>query len=535
MVTDEGLRSSFGAILDIAKTHPPLTAEEERLMTETYFETNFEKWKEIMILHNVRFAISSASKFFGRTEEKDDICQYALEGLSEAANHYDPKKGVRFLTIAGYYIMKHMRPVTGSGNKGYVDKRVMMDRATIAILDKHVKTDEKNGTTLGDFISNFQSPDYNEIDPGSEDKKRLQKLEIDGMVNGMCKILAQMPVKEKGQSGRGVLKETRTNVIKAFRHRYADVMTLQEVADIMHVSREMARLYDEIALKYLKSEFERGSSSVDEWRDFVRDVEEDGEVVSVSDPSESQFSKDTVEEVRKIGDILSARGERGSGSEQDREGDDETDADDGTEEGQTEEGQKDGQDGSDGEGISEEEADTLADAISEDGIAAEDVNAENQGEADGEQMSLAEKYGIGQFKKKVKRSNVITRDDLVSISQSDKFDKRFYCGSNKSLIKTASDDESSEPVRGPKKLFSRKDLKWTWHSRPFYGNFYSQYNRVQMMKNATLPNYLEGEELMYQIECGNIRREDCRVLSNGNLFFSFHEYWSKKKTEEKKP
>jgi RNA polymerase primary sigma factor len=87
---------------DIAK-FPQLTAEEERELGARVCQGDHEaSWR--LEESNLRFVVSMAKKYARSGYPMHELINEGNLGLIEAANRFDPDKGVRFVTYAGWWV-----------------------------------------------------------------------------------------------------------------------------------------------------------------------------------------------------------------------------------------------------------------------------------------------------------------------------------------------------------------------------------------------------------------------------------------------
>lgn len=101
---------------EITKVKIP-TAEEERQMFEEYRERRTAGRREKIVLCYLQFALRQARKDMGLRAasmrsrpgmSEDDSISAANLGLMEAINRFDPSRGFRFTTYAGFWIFKYL-------------------------------------------------------------------------------------------------------------------------------------------------------------------------------------------------------------------------------------------------------------------------------------------------------------------------------------------------------------------------------------------------------------------------------------------
>ena len=153
--TDQSVESALSSREYLSKQwrdHPPLTAEEERKITDRYFASDRARWKDIMVMSCSRFAAQEALKlkrrFRGKSEGLEDLYQRIMMGISVAADRYDPASGTRFISFAGNYKYKYMADLFNVALKGCA-----MFHATSAVFDKPASDDPDSTMSYGEFIT----------------------------------------------------------------------------------------------------------------------------------------------------------------------------------------------------------------------------------------------------------------------------------------------------------------------------------------------------------------------------------------------
>lgn len=95
------------------KCFDPLTTEQEVELMKMYKENNDMEAKDELITRNLRFVSRTVYDVFKTTcasnprFEMETLFQEGVIGLMDALEHFDPTKGVKFLTYAYYRIIKH--------------------------------------------------------------------------------------------------------------------------------------------------------------------------------------------------------------------------------------------------------------------------------------------------------------------------------------------------------------------------------------------------------------------------------------------
>ena len=87
------------------REHPPLSREQEVELTSRLKKCRPED-KDLLITSNLGFVITVASEYRGLGIPFEDLINEGNLGLLEAAQRFDPARGVRFITYAVWWIRK---------------------------------------------------------------------------------------------------------------------------------------------------------------------------------------------------------------------------------------------------------------------------------------------------------------------------------------------------------------------------------------------------------------------------------------------
>lgn len=91
-----------------ATAAPTLTLEQEQELGYR-IQKGDESAVNDLVEANLRFAMYMANRYRRETVDIEDLIQEANIGLMLAARHYDPEKGVRFTSYAGWWIEAQLR------------------------------------------------------------------------------------------------------------------------------------------------------------------------------------------------------------------------------------------------------------------------------------------------------------------------------------------------------------------------------------------------------------------------------------------
>ena len=130
------------ALHKIMAKYPLLTAEgeSELMMMEP------GSWRELLVLHNARLVFEKAKKWSGlyRFMDVDDMIQYGLLGLWKAALRFEPTRGLRFSTYAGYWAEAAMKD---QARRIWIEVDIRSDS-----LNRKVELKDEEGGEMLDFI-----------------------------------------------------------------------------------------------------------------------------------------------------------------------------------------------------------------------------------------------------------------------------------------------------------------------------------------------------------------------------------------------
>jgi RNA polymerase sigma-B factor len=80
-----------------------------RQKLEEYGRTHDARLRDEVVVETQGLAISLASRFFGRGEDRDDLVQIAMLGLSRAVDRFDPDRGIELTTFAAVTILGDLK------------------------------------------------------------------------------------------------------------------------------------------------------------------------------------------------------------------------------------------------------------------------------------------------------------------------------------------------------------------------------------------------------------------------------------------
>lgn len=143
----------------------PLTSKEEKSLMILYKDNNDEKARNKLIEHNLRLVAHIIKKYYGATDEQEDLISIGTIGLIKGIDSFDHTKGTRLATYAAKCIE----------NEVLMHLRATKKNASVVSLNEPIEFDsEGNPLTLSDVVY-VDNTIIEDIDK-SENEKELYKL-----------------------------------------------------------------------------------------------------------------------------------------------------------------------------------------------------------------------------------------------------------------------------------------------------------------------------------------------------------------------
>lgn len=143
----------------------PLTSKEEKSLMILYKDNNDEKARNKLIEHNLRLVAHIIKKYYGATDEQEDLISIGTIGLIKGIDSFDHTKGTRLATYAAKCIE----------NEVLMHLRATKKNASVVSLNEPIEFDsEGNPLTLSEVVY-VDNTIIEDIDK-SENEKELYKL-----------------------------------------------------------------------------------------------------------------------------------------------------------------------------------------------------------------------------------------------------------------------------------------------------------------------------------------------------------------------
>ena len=236
-----------------------------------------EQARQRLIECNLRFVISLAGQYAGTGLPLADLVQEGNVGLMEAVERYDPRRGVRFATYAGWWIKKTILQAVASQGQAiclppWVNAELQQLRSAnarletrlqrspgLAELAQELDLSTRRVRTLQHWDRKVLSLD---MPAGDHADQMLAEVIPDRDTPTLDEALAHRQLREKIQA---MLAHLETQERKFLRIRFgldgSRGQTLQQAASELGLSQNHARQLEKRALKQL-----RRSGALDEFR-----------------------------------------------------------------------------------------------------------------------------------------------------------------------------------------------------------------------------------------------------------------------------
>lgn len=267
---------SFSQYLHEIQKFPLLTPEEEQEYGKRVFENQDKEAAKMLIQSHLRLVAKMAGKFRNYGLPIVDLVAEGNLGLIQAVKKFDPRKGFRFATYAMWWIRAFMQDhvlrswslvkigTTAAQKKLFfnlhkIKKRLGMNDATLAPDEIHrIATDlnvsEKEVSEMSKRLAQGDTS-LNNLVGDEDDGKEMVDL---------------MAANQESQEEIAINNQEKSRQQKMFRAAFATLsdrekdiltkrqmlengMTLEELSQEYHVSRERIRQIEESAIKKIKA------------------------------------------------------------------------------------------------------------------------------------------------------------------------------------------------------------------------------------------------------------------------------------------
>ncbi|KAM0072058.1 putative RNA polymerase sigma-70 region 3, RNA polymerase sigma-70 region 2 [Helianthus debilis subsp. tardiflorus] len=228
-----------------------------------------EECRDKMVRSNIRLVISVARSYYGTKVHLQDIVQEGIRGLVKSAEKFDASKGFKFSTYAHWWIRQAVQRSRAEQSR-IIHVPYYMVEVQSKVNEARQRLDKQLGrkptraeiaVETGISIKRIQSAEHApkparsiDIPVGFDNKTKLTDLIDDPDQETPEEILIKQTISEDLEKVLGTLNEKEQKVIRwRFGLEDGKTRTLQEIGDVMGVSRERVRQIELYAFRKLRN------------------------------------------------------------------------------------------------------------------------------------------------------------------------------------------------------------------------------------------------------------------------------------------
>jgi RNA polymerase primary sigma factor len=258
----------FRLYLDEIGRHPLLTADDEVRLAQA-IEAGDEGARRTMIESNLRLVVSIARRYWATGLPLGDLVQEGNLGLLRAVEKFDWRKGVKFSTYATWWIKQAI--ARGAADRGaspirlpvHVDEQVGRLRRAETRLAERLGREPSSDELAAELRLPVEGVERLrgtsrvvtslDVPVGDDDSIVLQDLLEDDSAVGPDELALEAVGREALERALAALPErAREVLVLRFGLDSGSPRTLEEVGEVMGVSRERARQLERAALAALR-------------------------------------------------------------------------------------------------------------------------------------------------------------------------------------------------------------------------------------------------------------------------------------------
>jgi RNA polymerase primary sigma factor len=244
---------------------PLFNESEEKALGELIQKGDPEALRR-MIESNLRFVVSYVKRYQGMGLGLLDLIHEGNLGLIEAARRFDPKRNVKFISYAVWWIRQAViHALTQSQRIAHVpqklsDQILAMKRKTAALKSElgHEPTREEIAANMGLTVQDVEDlemlieKDVSLSDSFNEDDMKMEEKLSDELTPSVEYQIIKSSIEAQLRDLLGELEEKEALVLK-WRFGLDDdqPLTLQEIGDRLHLTRERIRQIEQKAMRKL--------------------------------------------------------------------------------------------------------------------------------------------------------------------------------------------------------------------------------------------------------------------------------------------
>jgi RNA polymerase primary sigma factor len=261
-LTDDSIKDFINKI----DKYKPLSREEEYELGKRIQQGDQEALSKL-ILSNIKFVISMANRYKNTGVSLSDLINQGNLGLVEAAKRFDPEKGVKFISYAVWWIRQAMIQLLAeqSGTvKLPIKQASLLYKINDAIenLSKHLNR-EPTSEEIAEYLK-IPKENVENILMVSRNYLSFESPIKDGEDRTFLDLMESKTIKVEDEVINQTLKDLLNSLIEELDEREANIlkmrygldgeppMTLEDVGNILNISRERVRQIEARALSKLR-------------------------------------------------------------------------------------------------------------------------------------------------------------------------------------------------------------------------------------------------------------------------------------------
>lgn len=261
-LTDDSIKDFINKI----DKFKPLTREEEYELGKRIQQGDQEALNKL-ILSNIKFVVSMANRYKNTGVSLSDLINQGNLGLVEAAKRFDPDKGVKFISYAVWWIRQAMIQLLAeqSGTVKLPIKQASLlykiNEAIETLSKKYHR--EPTSEEISEYL-NIPKENIENILMVSKNYLSFESPIKDGEDRTFLDLMESKTIKVEDEVINHTLKDSLQTLIQELDEREANIlkmrygldgenpMTLEEVGNILNISRERVRQIESRALSKLR-------------------------------------------------------------------------------------------------------------------------------------------------------------------------------------------------------------------------------------------------------------------------------------------
>lgn len=279
---DDASQDSLQRYLLEIRKHPLLTAEEELAVASRARAGDF-KARQLMIERNLRLVVSIAKAYAGRGVGLADLIEEGNLGLIHAISKFEPERGFRFSTYASWWIRQNVeRALVQQGRTVRLPLHVIREVSTVLKARTHLEqaaaSQARNGVThedvaaltgfsidkVADLLAMSDRPVSLDAPLESDSGETLTDFVADdAAVNPEANAQGHETTRLLDMWLRTLSHREREVVESRFGLHARDEVTLEDLADRLHLTRERVRQIQQESLVKLKRMIQRDGLGAD--------------------------------------------------------------------------------------------------------------------------------------------------------------------------------------------------------------------------------------------------------------------------------